>query len=296
MIWIAARTILKAIVALFVAAAIAFLLLELVPGGQPAGVADANARFWSWIGEVLTGGLGDSASQAAPVGQLIAERLAVTGPLIVLAMIVAALSGVGLGLAAARGGPVVDRPLMALAGLGASVGAFWAGMLLILLFSVVLHWLPAGGFVPWISNSGSSFVSLIMPALALGLPAGAAIALALRDAIANERGASYVRAAQGRGMTADRALWRHGGRNALLALLWRSEPIVMSIIAGAAIVEVVFSLQGMGRLLVDAAISRDVPLVRGGLVVVFAGLTVAGLLVRFAVAWADPRISRRSPS
>lgn len=297
MIWYSARTIAGGLVALLVGAFIAYACL---PAPQvPGAGTDVGAffqSFGSWVIGAFSGSLGVSTSQAAPAGLLIGERLAVSLPLIVLAGLVTSGIGVGLGLGATGSNGLVRRPLAALAAVLDVIPALWSGMLLIVLFSATLHWLPAGGYVAWTTNFGAAVLSLILPSIALGLPLGASLALKLRRSIIDVRSSAMMRAALARGLGDDEAFRRHGRRNVLLVVLNASGPLLLAVIVGAFVIETVFYLPGLGRLLLDAALARDAVLVRAAVLMMMTIIAVVVLLHRLAIGWADPRIFGRAAS
>ena len=264
------RAVARFVLTVVVTAAIALWLLGLAP--SPAGSAHAD----------LFGNLG-----SAPIG----AALAVTLPLILIALILSAALGAGLGIwAARRPGSLVDRALGALLRIGGAVPSFWLGTLLVLLFSATLRWLPAGGFVPWQVNPLVALSSLILPALALALPQAARLGSMVRRALVDAQTAPYLVAAEARGLTADAAMRRHGLRNALLAVLGALGPQVTTLIAGALVVENVFYLSGLGRLLFDAVAARDLGSVRAAALVLIVLLAGAALMVKLGAGWADPRV------
>jgi peptide/nickel transport system permease protein len=294
MIWFAAKKVLGLVVTLVAAAAIVFVVLDLLPGAtsdQPA-----LERFLRWLAGMLVGDFGTSTSLGAPVGPLIAERLAVTLPLVALATLLAFLIGglVGLG-AARRSHSIWAKAVMASARLSAAVPDFWLGMLLVLLFALTLRWLPQGGFVPWQENAPGALQSLILPGLAIAAPLGALLARAVHDAVIAVKGAEFVRAAEARGLTRREAMQRHGLRNAALEVLSRAGPAFALLIVSAVVVENVFYLPGLGRLILDAVGARDVVLVRGGLAILVFAVAGTMFLIDLLEAWADPRLRAWSP-
>jgi len=297
MIWHAVKVVAGGLLALVAAALIVFLCLA-TPAewartmSDPAGAA---GRFVVWFFGHLTGNLGLSAA-SAPVGELIAGRLSVTLPLIGLGLIVATLSGAALGYGATRGIRWLDRGTAALTRLIDLIPGFWLGMLLVLLFALTLHWLPNGGFVPWTSNLTLALVSLILPALTLGLPLGAILALRIRDAVMRTRNAPHVSAARLRGMTPAAAFRAYGVRHVILALLDTAGPLAMSLAAGSVIVETVFYLPGLGRLMLDAVAAHDAAIVKSAVLVLMTIFVALSIALRLARGWADPRISHRAPA
>lgn len=250
---------------------------------SPAG------NFFGWLGHMLIGDFGVSRSAGGSVGGLIAARLAVTVPLALLAMLLTGLIGAGLGaLAALRPDSVGDRSIVVLAALVMAAPSFWLGMVLVLVFAGGLHWLPSGGFVPWQQNFGGALVSLLLPALALALPVGCALAVEVRDALVEARRSPYLLADRARGISATDAFRHDGLPAATLAVLMPAIPMAVAIVLGTVIVENVFYLPGLGRLILDAVTARDLTLVAGALVVLVLLLCGTTFAMRVGFAWADP--------
>jgi peptide/nickel transport system permease protein len=224
------------------------------------------------------------------VGGLIAARLGVTVPLALLAIAFAGLIGVGLGvLAALRPNSPGDRVIVVLSAVLTAAPNFWLGMVMVLVFAGGLHWLPPGGFVPWQQNFGGALVSLLLPALALGLPVGCALAITVRDALVAARTSDYVLAERARGIPERDAFRNDGLPAATLAVLKPAIPQAAAIVLGTVIVENVFYLPGLGRLILDAVTARDLALVSGALVVLVLLIGVTTFLLQIGFAWADPR-------
>jgi peptide/nickel transport system permease protein len=316
MILFALRRILGFLVTLLVAAAVIFWLLDLLPGdpaqfllgvnATPQAVADLRAqmgldapalqRFFGWVGGMLTGDFGTSYTQRAPVGELILERLGVTLPLAIAAMVISMAVGLPLGiLAARRRGKALDTVLMVLAQTGVAVPNFWFGMLLTLLFAVTLRWLPPGGFTPWDENWVASLRGLVLPSLALALPQASILARVMRTALVDVTGQDFIRTARAKGLTMGEAVWRHGVRNALLPVLTILGLQFAFLVAGTIIVENVFYLPGLGRLIFTAISERDLILVRGATIILVVAVTATMLVVDIAYALVDPRLRERSP-
>jgi peptide/nickel transport system permease protein len=292
-----------------------FILLEIVPGDPAAAMLGTAAtpetvaalrsalgldqpallRYLAWIGGLATGDLGQSFSYGAPVGQLIAERLAVTLPLTALAILLAVLIGLPLGAnAAARPGGWADWLTAFYCQLGLAVPNFWIGLILILALSLGLHWLPAGGFPGWQTGLLSGLTALILPALALAIPQSAVLARVTRASVVEVMGEDFMRTALAKGCTLRQALWRHVMPNALLPIVTILGLQLSFLIAGAVLVENVFTLPGLGRLAWQALAQRDFPVIRS--VVLLLALLVIGvnLLVDTASALIDPRLRRRA--
>jgi len=288
MLWFALRKLAALVVTVLVTLWLIHALLAPVAGGQPLG------SFPGWLGHALIGDFGVSAADGQGIGGLVAARLAVTVPLALLAMLLATLIGVGIGfLAALRPGRLLDQALTALAEIGGATPNFWLGMVLVAIFATGLHWLPTGGFVPWQLNTGSALLSLLLPALAVALPIAAALALNARDAIAGARSAPYVLAAQARGVAADDSFRHEALPAAVLAMLEAAVPQAAGVIVGSIIVENVFYLPGLGRLILDAVGTRDFALVAGALAVLILLTAGTTFLMQLGARWADPRRRRR---
>ncbi len=300
---------------LLVAALIIFVLLDLLPGdparfilginATPEAVAalrvqmgldaPAHERFISWVLGMLQGDFGLSHTQRLPVAQLVAERMAVTLPLSILAMIISVVVGLPIGiLAAMQRGKTTDTALMVLAQTGVAIPNFWFGMLLTLLFAVTLRWLPTGGFVPWQEDAWATLRGLILPGLALALPQASILARVMRTALVDITEQDFIRTARAKGLTKGEAIWRHGVRNALLPVLTILGLQFAYLIAGTIIVENVFYLPGLGRLIFTAISERDLVLVRGATIVLVLATTVTMLVVDLCYALVDPRLKGRN--
>ena len=303
------------LVTLIVAAGLIFWLLDLLPGDPAQFILGINAtpeavarlrlqmgldappheRFLGWLAGMLQGDFGMSHTQRAPVAQLIWERLGVTLPLSVMAMIISMLVGLPLGiLAARRRGKALDTGIMVLAQTGIAIPNFWFGMLLTLLFAVVLRWLPPGGFTPWDEDPGLALRGLILPGLALALPQASILARVMRTALVDVTGQDYIRTARAKGLTLGEAVWRHGVHNALLPVLTLLGLQFAYLVAGTIIVENVFYLPGLGRLIFTAISERDLVLVRGATIILVLAVTVTMLLTDIAYALVDPRLRERT--
>ena len=309
------RRILGFAATLFMAALIIFLLLDLLPGdparfilginATPEAVAalrvqmgldaPAHERFFDWVMGLLWGDLGQSHTQGLPVAELVTERMAVTLPLALIAMVVSVVIGLPIGIVAAmRRGKTTDTALMVLAQTGVAVPNFWFGMLLTLLFAVTLRWMPTGGFVPWQEDAGAALRGLILPGLALALPQASILARVMRTALVDVAGQDFIRTARAKGMTKDEAIWRHGVRNALLPVLTILGLQFAYLVAGTIIVENVFYLPGLGRLIFTAISERDLVLVRGATIVLVLVTTATMLVVDLCYALVDPRLKGRA--
>ena len=305
------RRLVALVLTLLAAALVIFVVLEILPGDPAAVTLGLNAapealaalrtemgldkpavlRFFIWLGGLATGDLGQSYTYRVPVLQLITERMAVTLPLALMAMALATAIGIPLGmLAASRHGRLVDAGVMAFAQAGLAIPNFWFGLLLVLVFAVGLGWLPAGGFPGWQAGLGAAIKALLMPALALALPQAAIIARVTRSSMLDTLQEDFVRTARAKGLSDGTTMRRHALRNALIPVVTILGLQFSVLIAGAIIIENVFALPGLGRLVFQAIAQHDLIVVKD-LVMLFAGLAI---LINFAVellyGLIDPRL------
>jgi peptide/nickel transport system permease protein len=307
------RRLCSCLVTLFAASLLVFASLDLLPGNaaaillgtaaRPDTIAAMEAqlgldqpayiRYVRWVSGAFTGDLGQSASYGVPVGGLIAERLSVTLPLALMALTIAVAIGVPLGVAAAaRWRQGADRAASLFAQVGIAIPDFWFGILLILLFSTTLHWFSAGGFPGW-SNPFAALKALLLPAIALALPQAAILTRVTRSSVLDVSGEDFIRTAQAKGLSERRILWRHAVRNALVPIVTIIGLQFSFLIAGAVLVENVFTLPGIGRLAYQALSQRDLVVIRS-VAMFFAGLVIlVNFLVDLSYLWIDPRLRGR---
>lgn len=306
-----ARRLLALALTLLAASLIVFTVMEVLPGdpaavmlgvgAQPDTLAALRAelgldrpvveRYLRWLGGLLSGDLGRSYTYGVPVAELVAERLVVSLPLAVLALTLAAALGIPMGvLAAARRGRPADTGIMALSQLGVAIPNFWFAILLILLFAVQLRWLPAGGFAGWEQGPWLGLRSLLLPAVALALPQAAILARVTRSAVLECLGEDYVRTARAKGLPPSVALWRHAVPNALIPVVTILGLQFSFLLAGTIIVEQVFYLPGIGRLIFQAIAQRDLIVVESLVVLLAFTVVLVNFLVDLAYAWLDPRL------
>lgn len=254
---------------------------------RPAGV-----RYARWMGGMLWhGDLGMSVSYDTPVSELIAERLAVTGPLAVLAMTLTTVFALALGLyAASRHNRLGDVGVMALSQVGIAVPNFWFAILLILLFAVKLQWFSAGGFPGWEDEPWLALKALLLPAVSLAVVQAAILARITRSAVLDVMREDFVRTARAKGLSARAVLWRHVLRNALVPVLTVMGLQFATLVTGTIVVEQVFTLPGIGRLVFQAISNRDVLLVQGLVMLLAATVIVINFVVDVLYAVIDPRL------
>lgn len=240
-------------------------------------------QYGRFVGNALRGDLGMSIRSRRPVATEIGENLGSTGRLALASMVVAIALGVPLGLIAALGrNSWLDVAAMGVALLGVAMPSFWLGFLLIFVFSLHLGWLPATG--------GGDLPHLVMPAVALGTIAAAIIARLTRSSMLEVLGQDYVRTARAKGLGGFAVVVRHALRNALIPVVTVFGLQFGNLLAGAVIVETVFSRPGLGRLIVGAILSKDFPLVQGTVLFVATAYVLINVVVDMAYAYVDPRI------
>jgi peptide/nickel transport system permease protein len=308
------RRLLTLIATLAGTSVVVFLVLDLLPGNaaqvlmgadaSPEAVAALAARLglnqpaWErylhWIVGLFTGQLGDSASYGAPVWGLITERLALTVPLALMAMLLATVLALVVGIAAAaRHNRAGDTLLMGLAQLGIALPNFWLAILLILVFSVKLHWFSAGGFDGWGDSAASvlqGVKALLLPAVALALVQGAILARFTRSAVLEVMREDFVRTARAKGLSRRAVLWRHVLRNAMVPLITVMGMQFAELLAGTIVVENVFYLPGLGRLIFQAISNRDLVVVRNCVMLLAAMVVTVNFIVDLLYAVIDPRM------
>ena len=308
-----ARRIVSLALSLLVASMAIFLLVEMVPGdpatfmlgtgAQPDTLAALRdqlglnqplpIRYADWLGAVLSGDLGVSFTYKTPVAGMIADRMQVSLPLAVMALALAVAIAFPVGIfAASRRGRVGDTTVMGLTQIGIALPNFWFAMLLVLLFAVRLRLLPAGGFAGW-DHPVAALRSLLLPAVALALPQAAILARVLRSALIETLDQDYIRTARAKGLTRGQSLRRHALRNALIPVLTIMGMQFSFLLARAIIIENVFYLPSLGRLIFQAITQRDLIVVQSAVLVLVAAVILVTFLVDMAYAAVDPRLRAR---
>lgn len=251
-------------------------------------------RYVSWIGNALTGDFGISHSFRVPVSELIAERLPMTLSLAVAGMIFTVILALIMGIgAAANHRKAGDWGVMFLSQLGIAVPAFWLSMLLVLLFAVKLRWLPPGGFPGW-SDPIAAMRALILPTVALGLVQSSVLARVTRSSALEVMRQDFIRTARATGFSRQRVLWRHVLPNALVPIVTIVGMQFAALVTGTIVIENVFYLPGLGRLIFQSIANRDLPTVQA-LVMLFAAIVVtANFIVDLLYVVIDPRLKARA--
>jgi len=299
---------------LALASFVVFGVLEVLPGNAAEVILGSSAtpeavaalthklgldqgflvRYGAWVGNALHGDLGQSFAYSSPIGPVIAERLAVSAPLALMAIALAAAIALLAGAyAAQRHGRAGDLTVMIASQIGLSIPSFWLGILLVLVFAVGLRWVPSGGFPGWRAGFLPTLGSLVLPALALGVVQAAILTRVTRSALLEVLSEDFVRTARAKGLSRRAAFWRHALPNAMTPILTILGLQFANLIAGAIVVENVFTLPGLGRLIFQSIANRDVFVVEDCVMLLVAIVITVNFAVDLACAAIDPRLRRR---
>ncbi|MEL7097696.1 MAG: ABC transporter permease [Pseudomonadota bacterium] len=303
------------LISLAIASLVIFFVIEVAPGdpasfmlginAQPDTIAALRAelgldqpkwqRYLSWVGGLVTGDFGTSYTYRTPVAEMIADRLWVSLPLALYALILSTAIAFPAGIyAAARRGRAGDVAVMGATQLGVAIPNFWFAMMLVLIFAINLRWFGAGGFAGWEDGIGPALWSLTLPAIALALPQAAILARVMRSALLDVLGEDFMRTARAKGLTRGQALRRHGLRNALIPVLTILGLQFSFLLAGSIIIEQVFYLPGLGRLVFTSISARDLIVVESVVMLLVFAVIVVNFLVDLAYAAVDPRLRSRT--
>ena len=306
------KRLLTLIATLLGASAVIFMVLEILPGNAAQMLmgpdADPQAvlalarqlgldqaplqRYGAWLGGLLTGQLGDSYVYSTPVLELVLERLALTVPLALMAMALTTVLALAVGVyAASKHNRVGDVGLMAATQVGIAIPNFWFAILLILLFSVHLRWFAAGGFPGWEDEGwGGALKALLLPAVSLAVVQAAILARITRSAVLDVMREDFVRTARAKGLSQRATLWKHVLRNALIPVITVMGLQFANLLAGTIVVENVFYLPGLGRLIFQSIANRDLIVVRNCVMLLAAMVVVVNFVVDVLYAVIDPRV------
>jgi len=298
------------------ASLVIFVMIEVVPGDPASYMLGLNAspdtvaalreqlglnggpveRYFGWIAGLLQGDFGISYTYRVPVAELVGERLAVSLPLTLYALALSTAIAFPVGiLAAARRNSAADVTIMGVTQIGIAIPNFWFAMLLVLLFSSTLRWFSAGGFPGWEAGFFPAMKALTLPAIALALPQASILSRVMRSSLLDTLGEDFMRTARAKGLSRQQALWRHALRNALIPVLTILGLQFSFLLAGAIIIENVFFLPGLGRLVFQGIIQRDLIVVKSVIILLVVAVVAVTFLVDLAYAAADPRLRRRTP-
>jgi peptide/nickel transport system permease protein len=288
-----------------------FALTDLLPGDPTITVLGENAtpqqrevlrkemgldrpaplRYLDWMGRTVSGDFGRSLRTREPVAAMIAARLPVTVQLTVLSMLVASLIGIPLGIAAALNrNSWIDLTVSVAALAGMALPFFWAGILLIRLFSIQLGWLPPSGYVPLWIDPGRNLTLMILPSLTVGGAMAGLVMRQTRSAMLQTMGQDFIRTARAKGVPEGAVVLRHGLRSALLPVVTVIGLQSGALIGGAVVTETIFSLPGLGTMIVDGIFQRDFAVIQGALLTVVLAVVVVNLATDLAYGLLDKRV------
>ncbi|HEY4203073.1 MAG TPA: ABC transporter permease [Devosiaceae bacterium] len=311
MIRLIARRLVQIIPTLIILSVIIFLLQRLLPGDPALALAGDDPtpellaqirhqyaldqplpiQYFTWVLGVLHGDLGNSMRLQTPVFGLILQRLPVTLQLAVMAMIIALVLGLGAGIiSAVKQGTVWDYVANVVGLAGISLPNFWQGIMMILLFSVILKWLPASGFVGITEDWQRSLATTIMPALVLGSGIAGVIMRHTRSAMLQALSSDYVRTARAKGLYEPTVVIRHAMRNALTPVITLGALELGTLLSGAVLTEQIFSIPGFGKLIVDAVFNRDYAVVQGVVLTTATIYITLNLVADIAYILVNPRL------
>ena len=297
---------------LVIASLLIFAVIEVLPGDPAAFMLGINAapeavaalraqmglddglvaRYFAWVGGMLTGDFGTSYTYRVPVAELIGDRVWVSLPLALYALALSTLIAFPVGiLAAMRRGRAADYGIMGATQLGIAIPNFWFAMGLVAIFAINLRWVRAGGFPGW-EDPLAALGALTLPAIALALPQASILARIMRSALIETLDEDYIRTARAKGSSRGRTVWRHALRNALIPVLTIIGLQFSFLLAGAIIIENVFYLPGLGRLLFQAITQRDLIVVESTVMLLVVSVVLVTFLVDLAYALVDPRLRR----
>jgi peptide/nickel transport system permease protein len=305
------RRVLLLIPVMLIVGVVVFMLVHLTPGDPAAVILGQNAtgeqiealrerlglnepllvQFFQWFGDALRLDFGDSLFLGMPVTEALQQRAQPTLLLTTYALFIEILIGVPAGvIAAMKRNSVVDRGLMLMSISGAAIPTFFLGILLILIFAVRLDWVPSGGYTPITEDPVEHFKGMILPAFTLGFASAGLLARLVRSSMLDVLREDYVRTAMAKGLQYRQVVSRHALRNALIPAITVIGYSLGGLLGGAVVTETVFTIPGMGRLVVQSIARRDYPLIQGAIMIIAAIYVIVNLIVDILYVYIDPRI------
>ena len=299
---------------LLAASLVIFAVIEIIPGDPAAFMLGLNAseetvaalrrelgltddlasRYFAWVGGMLTGDFGMSYTYRVPVTELVGDRIMISLPLALYALTLSTAIAFPVGLiAAAKRGSATDFGIMGATQLGIALPNFWFAMLLVVLFAIGLKWFSAGGFPGWEVGFLGGMKALTLPAVALALPQASILSRVMRSALIETLSQEYIRTARAKGLSRRQAVVRHALRNALIPVLTIIGLQFSFLLAGAIIIENVFFLPGLGRLIFQGITQRDLVVVESVVMLLVFAVVTVNFLVDLAYAAVDPRLRIR---
>ena len=311
----ALKRLLSLLISLAIASLVIFVVIEVAPGDPASFMLGINAqedtlaalraelgldqtkvqRYLAWVGGMVQGDFGTSYQYRTPVAEMIGDRLWVSLPLALYALILSTLIAFPAGIfAASRRGKAGDIGVMGATQIGVAIPNFWFAMMLVLIFAINLRWFSAGGFAGWDSGAFAALKSLTLPAIALALPQAAILARVMRSALLDVLGEDFMRTARAKGLSRGQALRRHGLRYAMIPVLTILGLQFSFLLAGGIIIEQVFYLPGLGRLIFQSISARDLIVVESVTMLLVFAVIVVNFAVDLAYAAVDPRLRART--
>ncbi|MBR7552531.1 ABC transporter permease [Allobacillus sp. GCM10007491] len=305
------KRILSLVPVMFVVAIVVFFIVHLSPGEPASVILGPNAsqsevealraelghddpvpvQFFNWLGDAVTGDLGESIYANAPVTEVFGQYFIPTLSLTIFAQILAVVFAIPVGIIAAiRKGTAVDQSLMGFSLLGISIPSFLLGLFLILLFSVNLEWFPVAGFVPLSEGIWPHIRSLILPAIALSLAQAALLVRMTRSSMLDILDNEYIKAARSKGLKERVVIYKHALRNAFVTILEVIGQTFSTLIAGAVVIEFVFNIPGIGQLIVNSVERRDFPVIQGTILLIALLYVFINLAIDLLYGVVDPRV------
>ncbi len=299
---------------LAVASVVIFFFLEIVPGDPASVMLGVNAqpdtilalreelglnvskpvRYFNWVSGMLSGDFGVSYTYRTPISEMIADRITISLPLAIYALILSTLVAFPAGVfAATKRGSTADVGIMGVTQLGVAIPNFWFAFILVMIFAIKLQWFSAGGFPGWEAGLFAGLKALTLPAIALALPQASILTRVMRSSLLDTLDEDFIRTARAKGLSARQALWKHALRNALIPVLTIIGLQFSFLLAGAIIIENIFFLPGLGRLVFQSITQRDLIVVESVVMLLVFAVVVVTFLVDIAYAVVDPRLRRR---
>ncbi len=309
------KRLLSLVISLIIASLVIFLVIEVAPGDPASFMLGINAqedtlnalreelglnqskleRYLSWTSGMLQGDFGTSYTYRTPVAQMVADRLWVSLPLALYALALSTMIAFPAGIyAASRRGAPGDVAVMGATQLGVAIPNFWFAMMLVLIFAINLRWFSAGGFPGWDEGLFAGLKALTLPAIALALPQAAILARVMRSSLLDILNEDFIRTARAKGLSRRQALWRHALRNALIPVLTIIGLQFSFLLAGSIIIEQVFYLPGLGRLVFQSISQRDLIVVESVVMLLVFAVIMVNFIVDLAYAFVDPRLRSRT--
>jgi len=296
---------------IFLVTIISFLLLQIVPGDPVIQILGAKAtpaqqeilrhelgldkpvvvQYFNWIGGILHGDFGKSIIYHEDVGRLLRDRFPITAYLSIIALVLSTILGIILGvISAVKRGSIWDSFISLFANTAVAIPTFWLGIVGIYIFGLKLGWLPIEGWTSPFTDFVKSIRQMIMPLFAMTIPNIAVIVRQTRSSMLETIRQDYVRTATSKGLRQTIVLYKHALRNALIPVVTLVGMALAFLLAGEVLIETVFNIPGVGRLLIRAALDKDYLIVQAGVLVIGTAVCLANLLVDIAYGWIDPRI------